>query len=101
MAENNLNLSKKYYIYIPIILGVIILLVSLVLVFLVLFKEEPKASEELVEEKTLQEILKSISSPPGKKVEIPEEVLESISAPPEESPSEASQEIIDSLTAPE
>jgi len=101
MTENNLNLSKKYYIYIPIILGAIILLISIVLICLILFKEKPKPSEEPVEERTLEEVLKSISAPSGKEVEIPEEILENISAPPGEGSPEVSQEIIDSLTAPE
>ena len=98
MTENNQKLPKRYYLYIPIVLGVVILLLSIVSI---LIKEGfgEKTKQKPAEERNLEEVLKSLTAPTDGG-EIPDEVLKSIS-PPKQSLSAPLQETINSSTAPE
>ena len=90
------RLKEKRKIYLIIVsLVVFALLVLGFFIFRVKIAEKPPAEKE----KTLEEILQSLTAPEGELPQVPEEVIEDLTAL--EKLPDVSEEIIQGLTAPE
>lgn len=85
-----------------IVISIIVIFIIGIIVFCFVLKSKmEKSSQVLPKEKTAQEILNSLTAPPGEKTEVSQKTLKSLSAPKGKNATTVAEDILNSLTAPQ